>query len=66
MEIELRELVRDAILDREALARRMLEGTIDVENEIIDVLSRRYEKERDQILDLAEAKRDALNEELEL
>ena len=66
MEIELREMIRDAILDREALQRRMLEGTIDVENEIIDVLTRRYEQERDQLLELAEAKRDALHEELDL
>ena len=66
MEIDLRELVHEAILDREELNRRMLEGTIDVENEIINVLTRRYEKERDQLLELAEAKRDALNEELDL
>ena len=64
MEIDLRELIHDAILDREALNKRMLEGQIDVENELIDVITRRYEKERDQLIELAEAKRDALNEEL--
>lgn len=64
MEIDLRELVHDAILDREALNRRMLEGQIDVENELIDAITRRYEKERDQLIELAQAKRDALDEEL--
>ena len=64
MEIDLRDLIHDAILDREALNKRMLEGQIDVENELIDVITRRYENERDQLIELAEAKRDALNEEL--
>lgn len=44
----------------------MLQGTIDIENEIISVLKSRYEKERDQLTELAEARRDALNEELSL
>ena len=64
MEIDLRDLIHDAILDREALNKRMLEGQIDVENELIDVITRRYEKERNQLIELAEAKRNALNEEL--
>ena len=64
MEIDLRDLIHDAILDREALNRRMLEGQIDVENELIDAITRRYEKERDQLIELAQAKRDALDEEL--
>ena len=55
MEIGLRDLIHDAILDREALNKRMLEGQIDVENELIDVITRRYEKERDQLIELAEA-----------
>jgi hypothetical protein len=33
MEIDLRELIHEAILDREELNRRMLEGRIDLENE---------------------------------
>ena len=66
MEIDLRKLIHDAILDREALNKRMLQGTIDIENEIIDILKQRYEKERDSLTELAEAKRDALNEELSL
>lgn len=49
MEIDLRELIHDAILDREELVKRMLGGQIDLENELIDVLTRRYEKERDEL-----------------
>ena len=33
MEIDLRELIHEAIMDREELNRRMLEGRIDMENE---------------------------------
>ena len=33
MEIDLRELIHEAIMDREELNRRMLEGRIDLENE---------------------------------
>ena len=44
----------------------MLEGQIDLENELLDVIKRRYETERDQLIEIAEAKRNALNEELDL
>lgn len=65
MEINLRETIYQAIEDREALKERMLQGTIDVENEIMDVLKERYEKERDMILENAELKKTALEEELD-
>lgn len=64
MEIDLRELIHEAIMDREELNQRMLEGRIDLENELIDVLTQRYETERDELLELAEMKKEALNEEL--
>ena len=44
----------------------MLEGRIDLENELLDVLARRYEKERDELLEVAGLKRETLSEELEL
>lgn len=66
MEIDLRELIHEAIMDREELERSMLEGRIEFEEEILDVLTRRYEEERDQLLELAEVKREALNNELTL
>lgn len=66
MEIDLRKLIHGAIQDREELKRRMLDGTIDLENEMIDIITKRYEKERDQLLELSQARRDALEEELNL
>lgn len=66
MEIELRELIHQAILDREALNRRMLQGRIDLEDEILRTIERNYEKERDMLLDLAKLKIDTLNEEIRL
>lgn len=63
MEIDLRETIHQAILDREERNERMLQGTIDVENEILDVLKERYEKERDLAIETAEAKIEALEAE---
>lgn len=66
MEIDLRETIRDAIADREALNERMRKGTISVENEIIDILTKRYELERDEAIKTADLKRAALEEEMRL
>ena len=63
MEIDLRKLIHDAIQDREALKRQMLDGAVNLENEIISIITKRYEKERDQLLELAQARRDELEEE---
>lgn len=40
MEIELRDLINQAIEDREDLEERMLEGTIEVENAILEILTK--------------------------
>lgn len=66
MEIELRETIYKAIEDREKLKERMLKGTIDVENEILDIIKARYEKERDLAIETANAKIDALQREKDL
>lgn len=63
MEIELRETILEAIEDREELNERMLQGRIDVENEILDAITARYEKERDLAIETAEAKIEALEAE---
>lgn len=63
MEIELRDTIMEAIEDREELNERMLQGRIDVENEILDIITRRYEKERDEILETMDARREALEQE---
>lgn len=73
MEIELRNVIYKAIEDREALKERMLQGRINVENTILDLIQKRYEKERDYILENAskqiemlEKEKDLLSEQLEL
>ncbi len=66
MQIELRETIKKAIEDREELEERMLQGTINVQNEILDILKARYEKEQDMAVEAAEAKKDALEEEMDL
>ena len=66
MEIDLRDTIHEAILDREELNKCMLEGRIDLENELLEVLTRRYEKERDELLEIARLKMDTLNHELEM
>ena len=65
IEIELRDLINQAIEDREDLEERMLEGTIEVENTILEILTKRYEEERDQILELADLRREALEAEMD-
>ena len=65
MEIELRDLINQAIEDREDLEERMLEGTIEVENAILEILTKRYEEERDQVLELADLRREALEAEMD-
>ena len=65
MEIELRDLISQAIEDREDLEERMLNGTIEVENAILEILTKRYEEERDQILELADLRREALEAEMD-
>lgn len=63
MEIDLRNTILEAIEDREELKERMLQGTIETEEAILDIIKARYEKERDEILETADAKKDALEEE---
>lgn len=63
MEIDLRDTVLSAIEDREAANERMLSGRIEMENEILDLIQKRYERERDEILETENAKKDALEEE---
>lgn len=65
MEIDLRNTVLSAIEDREAAEERMLDGRIATENEILGLIKRRYERERDEILETQKTKKSALQEELQ-
>lgn len=63
MEIELRNTILQAIEDREAREERMLQGRVKMENEMIAILKKRYEKERDEILETAELREKTLEDE---
>lgn len=63
MEIDLRNTVLQAIEDREAREERMLNGRIKMENEMLALLKKRYEKERDEILETADLRKQALEDE---
>lgn len=66
MEIDLRDLIYGAIEDREEKRKNMLENEIEMENIIIDLLKKRYEIERDDILDATNERIDALQKERDL
>lgn len=66
MEIDLRETILKAIEDRESKTEDMLNAEIELENKIMDIIKRRYEKERDQIIETTNLKIEALQEERDL
>lgn len=66
MEIDLRNTILEAIKDREALKKNMLQGTVETENTILDLIKKRYEKERDMILENSQRQIDALTKERDL
>lgn len=63
--IAVEELIRDTIKAKVEYERGILDSTVELEDEILDVLTTRYEKEKDLALETAEAKKDALDEELD-
>ena len=65
MEIDLRDTILEAIEDREEREERMLDGRIAMEEEIMDLLRERYEKERDEIIETQNVRKDALQEEID-
>ena len=66
MQINIRNLIYKAIEDREARLTSMLDNEIEMENEIFDIIKRRYELERDKMLDATEDRIDALRTEKSL
>ena len=63
MEIDLRNTIRKAIEDREKRTEDMLKREIEMENTILDLITKRYEKERDEIIDSTKRRIDLLNDE---
>lgn len=66
MEINLRQTILKAIEDREKRTENMLKAEIDMENTILDLITKRYERERDQIIETTNMKIDALQQERDL
>lgn len=66
MEIDLRQTILKAIEDREKRTQDMLNAEIQMENIVLDLIKKRYEKERDEIIDTTNLKIDALKEERDL
>lgn len=65
MEIDLENTILEAIEDREAAEERKLNGRIAMEEEIMSLLKKRYEMERDEIKETQDARRKALEDELD-
>lgn len=65
MEIDLRDTILEAIEDREEREERMLDGRIAMEEEIMDLLRERYKKERDEIIETQNVRKDALQDEID-
>lgn len=63
--ITVQELIRKTIVGQKQYERDMLEGTIALEDKILDVIQKRYERERDLAIETANAKKDALQEEID-
>lgn len=63
--ITVQELIRKTIVDQKQHERDMLEGTIALEDKILDVIQKRYERERDLAIETVNAKKDALQEEID-
>lgn len=65
MEIGIQDAIYKAIEDREAKRQNMFNAEVDMENTILDLIKKRYEKERDEIIETTQEKIDALDEEIE-
>lgn len=66
MEIDLRNLILSAIEDREAKRKNMLSNEIEMENTIFEIIKKRYEKERDQIIQTNNLRIESLQREKDL
>lgn len=66
MQIKIREQIYKAVEDREKKAKNMLQNEITMENTILDIIKRKYEIERDKIIENTDARITALQEEKDL
>ena len=66
MEINLRNTILKAIEDREKKTKDMLNAEVQMENKVFDIIKKRYEKERDEIIETTNLKIDSLKNESKL
>ena len=62
-QMDVENMILQAIMDREERRKKTLSGTIAMEKLILDIIKKRYEKERDEILETQKLKRKAYEEE---
>lgn len=66
MQIDLRETIHEAIMDREELNDSMLENEVAMQEEVLAVIEERYQREWDLIKENIDAQKEALEEEKRL
>ena len=66
MEIDLRNTILKAIQDRETKKTNMLNAEIQMENTIFELIKKRYEVERDEIIETSNLRINALKDERDL
>lgn len=63
--ISVQDLIRETIETQKEYDREILDSTINLEDTILDVLTERYEKEQELLIETAEAKKEAIQEEID-
>lgn len=63
--ISVQELIRDTLEGKRKYEREMLDGTVALEDEIVEIIKKRYEKEQEMTIEAAEARQEALRAEID-
>lgn len=63
--ISVQELIRETLEGHDEHLRSMLDGTVDLEDTILEAIRVRYEREQELIIETAELKKEAIQDEIE-
>lgn len=63
--ISVQDLIRETLEQHEEHLRDMLNGAVDLEDTILEVIRARYEREQELIIETAELKKEALQDEID-
>ena len=63
--ISVQDIIRETIEGHKEYQREILDGTVNLEDLILETIQERYEKERELAIETAEAKKEALQEEID-